>query len=57
MEYYLQLLEALDEYEFVLDGEPPTGKELIRDWCTRCAVLERRIGLLTEKLKDLEVSS
>jgi len=52
MEYYLQLLEALDEYEFILDGEPPTGKELIREWCDRCATIERRIQYLTEALKD-----
>ena len=52
MEYYLQLLEALDDYEFILDGEPPVGNELIREWCARCAQIEHRIEWLTEKLNS-----
>lgn len=51
MEYYLQLLEALEEYEFIFEGEP-VEKELLRDWCARCAALERRIEYLTEKIKQ-----
>ena len=45
MEYYLELLEALDEYDMILENEP-TDKESLRDWSTRCGILERRIRWL-----------
>jgi len=50
MEYYLQLLEALDEYENVISQEPRIGVEDIYYWSVRCAKLERRIEQLTEIL-------
>ena len=54
MEYFLQLLEALDEYEILLESEPITGSEDIQDWCRETNILERRIEWLTATVKELE---
>jgi hypothetical protein len=54
MEYYLQLLEALDEYEDVISQEPRIGVEDIYYWSVRCAKVERRIEQLTEILTTSE---
>jgi hypothetical protein len=50
MEYYLQLLEALDEYDAIMEQEPVTN-EMIQEWCARSSALERRIFYLTEKCR------
>jgi len=57
MEYYLQLLEALDEYEDVISQEPRIGVEDIYYWSVRCAAVERRIKQLTEILTKSEPSA
>ena len=54
MEYFLQLLEALDEYGIMFNAEPAGGMEEIHEWTNRCAVLERRIWFLTDKCKEIE---
>jgi len=57
MEFYLQLLEALDEYENIIFQEPRIGVEDIYYWSVRCAAVERRIEQLTEILAKSELSA
>lgn len=47
MEYYLQLMEAIEEYECVFWNEP-TGMEALYAWSVQCAEIERRIRRLQE---------